>query len=57
MVQLKKLIGAIQLKNYVKSYWKNDAKADEKHHPVVEVLVDGEIEVIDIIKDIDGIIN
>ena len=40
-----------------RAYWENDAKADEKHHPVVEVLVDGEIEVIDIIKDIDGIIN
>ena len=39
-----------------RAYWKNDAKADEKQHPVVEVLVDGEIEVIDIIKDIDGII-
>ena len=35
-----------------RAYWENDAKADEKHHPVVEVLVDGEIEVIDIIKDI-----
>jgi len=44
-------------RDLARAYWKNDAKADEKHHPVVEVLVDGEIEVIDIIKDIDGIIN
>ena len=36
-----------------RAYWKNDAKAEEVHQPVVEVLVDGGIEVIPILKNIE----
>lgn len=33
------------------AYWANDANADVKNNPVVEVLVDGSIEVVEIVKD------
>lgn len=33
------------------AYWSNDANADEKNNPVVEVLVDGNIEVAEIVKN------
>ena len=34
-----------------REYWKNDAKADIENNPVVEVLVDGDIEVLEIIRE------
>lgn len=33
-----------------REYWKNDAKSDWNNAPVVEVLADGDIEVLEIVK-------
>lgn len=38
-------------------YWSNDANADINNNPVVEVLVDGDIEVIEILKESIELIN